>query len=113
MFPVRTFQRRKLLFVIFMIYLVATILTGRVFYLMILNSEHYALAAEELHERERPIKAERGRIYDRNGVILADNMPVCTISVIHNQITDAEQVIEVLCKELGLSEEYVRKRVEK
>lgn len=113
MFPVRTFQRRKLLFVIFMIYLVAAILTGRVFYLMILNSEHYALAAEELHERERPIKAERGRIYDRNGIVLADNMPVCTISVIHNQITDAEQVIAVLCKELGLSEEYVRKRVEK
>lgn len=113
MFPVRTFQRRKLLFVISMVYLVAAVLTGRVFYLMILNSEHYALAAEELHERERPIKAERGRIYDRNGIVLADNMPVCTISVIHNQITDAEQVIAVLCRELMLSEEYVRKRVEK
>lgn len=113
MFPVRTYQRRNQLLVLSVILIVVLALSCRVFYLMILSSEHYALAAEELHERERPIKAERGKIYDRNGVVLADNMPVCTISVIHNQMTDPERVIEVLCRELGLSEEYVRKRVEK
>jgi stage V sporulation protein D (sporulation-specific penicillin-binding protein) len=88
-------------------------LMGRLVYLMVFQSEYYTEKAKELHERERSIKAARGRIVDANGKILADNKTVCTISVIHNQITDAEQVIAVLCKELGLSEEYVRKRVEK
>ena len=69
--------------------------------------------AEDLHQRERSIKAKRGRIIDSTGTVLADNRTVCTISVIHNQITDPELVIEVLCKELGVSEETVRKRVEK
>ena len=110
---IKTYQRRKSLLVFSVIALVAAGLFVRLVYLMILSSERYALAAQELHERERPIKAERGIIYDRNGVILADNMPVCTISVIHNQLTDAEQVIRVLCEKLSLSEEYVRKRVEK
>lgn len=88
-------------------------LMGRLAYLMIFQSEYYTMKAKELHERERSIKAARGRIVDANGKILADNKTVCTISVIHNQITDQEEVIAVLCKELGLSEEYVRKRVEK
>lgn len=110
---VRTFQKRNLLLVLFVITAVAVLLTVRVFYLMVPGSAGLAAAARELHERERVIKAERGKIYDRNGEVLADNMPVCTISVIHNQITDAERVIEVLCKELELSEAYVRKRVEK
>lgn len=69
--------------------------------------------ADDLHERERVIKAERGIIYDRNGVALATNQSVCTISVIHNQITDPEQVIQVLSETLELDEEKVRKRVEK
>ena len=77
------------------------------------EAEHYSQLASSLHERERSIKAARGRIIDRNGVVLADNKTVCTISVIHNQITEQEEVIAVLCKELGLSEDYVRKRVEK
>lgn len=88
-------------------------LMGRLAYLMIFQSEYYTMKAKELHERERSIKAARGRIIDANGKILADNKTVCTISVIHNQITDQEEVIAMLCKELGLSEEYVRKRVEK
>ncbi|MBP3609569.1 MAG: peptidoglycan glycosyltransferase [Lachnospiraceae bacterium] len=110
---VKTFQKRSLLLVISVISIVAVLLAVRLFYLMVPGSGALSAAAQELHERERAIKAERGKIYDRNGVVLADNMPVCTISVIHNQITDAEQVIRVLCEELGLSEAYVRKRVEK
>ena len=110
---VKTFHKRGLLLVLFIIYLVASILMIRIFYLMVIDSERLAKAAKDLHERERVIKAERGKIYDRNGIVLADNMPVCTISVIHNQIKDKEKVIEVLCKELSLSETYVRKRVEK
>ena len=69
--------------------------------------------AEDLHQRERTIKAARGRIIDANGVVIADNRTVCTISVIYNQVTDREHVIQVLCSELGLDEELVRKRVEK
>ncbi|MDO5293370.1 MAG: penicillin-binding transpeptidase domain-containing protein [bacterium] len=88
-------------------------LLGRLSYLMIFKSEYYGEKATKLHERERPIKAERGVIYDCNGVELASNKPVCTISVIHSQITNSDKVIQVLSKELGLSEEKVRKRVEK
>ena len=80
---------------------------------MIFQSEHYGKMAQDIHERERSIKAERGSIYDRNGVEIAGNKPVSTISVIHSQIKEPEKVIEILCKELGLSEETVRKRVEK
>ena len=110
---VKTFQKRNLLFVLFVVISVLILLLVRVFYLMVPGSSALAQAAKDLHERERAIKAERGKIYDRNGLVLADNMPVCTISVIHNQITDAEKVIKVLCEELELSEAYVRKRVEK
>ena len=80
---------------------------------MIGTSEYYTEKARELHERERPIKAARGKILDRNGVVLADNKKVCTISVIHAQIKEPEKIISFLSKELDLSEEYVRKRVEK
>jgi len=110
---IKTFQRRNLLLVLFVVALGMAVLTIRIFYLMVPGSAGLAAAAKELHERERSIKAERGKIYDRNGEVLADNMPVCTISVIHNQITDAQRVIEVLTKELQLDEAYVRKRVEK
>ena len=82
-------------------------------YLMIFEAEYYQNLAKDLHERERSIKAARGRILDRNGTVLADNQTVCTISVIHSQIKDPEGVIDMLCEELKLPEETVRKRVEK
>lgn len=88
-------------------------LLGRLSYLMVFCSEHYTALADELHERERDIKAARGRIIDSTGTVLADNRTVCTISVIHSQLENSEEVIEALSRELGLSEEYVRKRVEK
>ena len=88
-------------------------LVGRLIYLMIFQAEYYQKQAEALHEREREIKAARGLIVDRNQKILAANQAVCTISVIHNQIKDPEQVIQVLSEELELPEQDVRKRVEK
>ncbi len=110
---ISTKQRKTALLVISVLVLAAAGLCVRLWYLMVLHSEEYAAQAQELHERERSIKAARGIIYDRNGVILADNKPVCTVSVIHSQITDAERVISVLCEVLELPEETVRKRVEK
>ena len=80
---------------------------------MVFCSEYYGQKAEDLHERERDIKAARGRIIDATGKILATNKSVCTISVIHSQIDEPEKVIAALQKELGLTEEEVRKRVEK
>lgn len=109
----KTYHRSKTVTVLFLCIAVFAVLMGRLMYLMVFQSEYYTMRAKELHERERSIKAARGRIIDANGKILADNKTVCTISVIHSQITDPEEVIAVLCKELGLSEEYVRKRVEK
>lgn len=109
----RTYNRRNILIVVCVILIAAAGLTIRLGYLMIFRSEEYAARAEALHERERPIKAERGSIYDRNGVEIATNKPVCTISVIHSQIKDPERVIQTLSGMLGLSEEKVRKRVEK
>lgn len=85
----------------------------RLVYLCVWRAEHYSALATALHERERSIKAARGRILDRNGTVLADNRTVCTVSVIHNQLEDPEQVIEILSRELELTEDYVRKRVEK
>lgn len=108
-----TIQKRKT-FVLCVVCVVILLLLGvRVGYLMILCSEHYTELATQLHERERDIKAARGRIIDSTGTVLADNKTVCTISVIHSQLEEPEQVIDMLCRELGLSEEYVRKRVEK
>ena len=109
----KTFHRNKTVAVFFLCLAVFLGLIGRLVYLMVFQSEYYTQKAKELHERERSIKAARGRIIDANGEILADNKTVCTISVIHNQIEDAEQVIKILSKELELSEDYVRKRVEK
>ena len=93
--------------------LLLAVLLARMWYIMVNRSQHYKERADDLHERERVIKAERGIIYDRNGVALATNQSVCTISVIHNQITDPETVIQVLSETLGLDSEKVRKRVEK
>ena len=88
-------------------------LAGKTAYLMIFRSGYYSEKAKQLQQRERVLKAQRGRILDANGTVLADNRSVCTISVIHNQITDPKRVIEVLCKELDMEEETIRKRVEK
>lgn len=85
----------------------------RLVYLMVWRAEYYSQMATDLHERERSIKAARGRILDRNGTVLADNKTVCTISVIHNQIENERDVIEMLCRELDLSQDYVTRRVEK
>lgn len=104
---------RKKMLVSFLLFTgIFTFLFGRLVYLCVWESEHYASMARELHERERSIKAARGRILDCNGKVLADNKTVCTVSVIYNQIKNREKVIEILCKELELTEEYVRKRVE-
>ncbi len=110
---VKTRHKRKIFIMCVLCVMVLLMLIIRVGYLMIGCSQHYTELAEELHERERDIKAARGRIIDRNGVVLADNETVCTVSVIYNQIKEPERVITILSKELGLSEEYVRKRVEK
>ncbi|MBE5938774.1 MAG: peptidoglycan glycosyltransferase [Lachnospiraceae bacterium] len=89
------------------------ILMVRTFYVMVIMSDYYSEKAQELHERERTIKAARGEITDRNGVVIATNKTVCTISVIHSQITDSEEVIEKLSDILDISKETVRKKVEK
>ncbi|MCM1120444.1 MAG: penicillin-binding transpeptidase domain-containing protein [bacterium] len=106
-------HRKKILIIFLGCSLVLVGLFARLVYLMIWEAEYYAEKATQLHERERSIKAARGRILDRNGEVLADNRTVCTISVIHNQIEDPEAVITMLCRELELSEDYVRRRVEK
>ena len=109
----KLFHRKKILVIFFVCTGAFILLFVRLVYLCVWRAEHYSALATSLHERERSIKAARGRILDRNGVVLADNKTVCTVSVIYSQIEDREKVIEVLCRELELSEEYVRKRVEK
>lgn len=109
----KTYNRKKIVTVFFVYLIIFVLLFTRLVYLMMFRSEYYTEKAKELHERERSIKAARGRIIDANGTVIADNKTVCTISVIHSQIKDADRIVEVLCKELDLSEEYVRKRVEK
>lgn len=109
----KTFHRKKT-FTAFLICLAAFLgLAGRLVYLMVYSSAYYSDAADSLHQRERSIKAKRGRILDAAGNVLADNRTVCTVSVIHNQITDPDAVVEVLARELELEEDYVRARVEK
>ena len=109
----KTYNKKKMLVVFLGAALIITALLGRLVYLMIFDAEYYQKRAEALHEREREIKAARGEIIDRNGVVLATNKTVCTISVIHSQIKEPESVIGVLSKELGITEAEVRKRVEK
>ncbi len=109
----KTFHKKKT-FVVWLCFTLALLgLVGRLVYLMVYRSEYYTKLADELHERERDIKAARGRILDCNGTVLADNKTVCTISVIHSQIKEPELVVEMLVKELGITEEIARKRVEK
>lgn len=109
----KTGNRKKIVTIFFVCVAVFMILAGRLVYLMVFQSDYYTEKAKELHERERSIKAARGRILDANGLVIADNKTVCTISVIHNQIKEPDKIVEVLSRELELSEEYVRKRVEK
>ena len=113
MFRNKTLNRKKITIMFFVVFFILMFLIGRLVYLMVFCSEYYGQKAEDLHERERDIKAARGKILDRNGTVLATNRSVCTISVIHNQITDEEAVIDMLVAELGMSEEKVRARVEK
>lgn len=109
----RTYNRKKIFIVFLVAFFVLLGLIVRLVYLMVFDAEYYQKRAEDLHEREREIKAARGEIVDINGVVLATNKSVCTISVIHSQLKDPELVIEVLSKELGMNEADVRKRVEK
>ncbi len=109
----KTFHRRKILAAFVLFFLAFLGLIARLSYLMVGRSQYYSEMAQDLHERERSIKAARGRILDRNGVVLADNKTVCTISVIHSQIKDEEAVVDLLQRELFLEEDYVRSRVEK
>ena len=109
----KTRYRKKIVTLATMCFIIFCLLTGRLIYLMVSQSEYYTEKAEELHQRERKIKAKRGKIIDVNGKVLADNKTVCNISVIHNQIENPENVVRVLSKELGLSEEFVAKRIKK
>ena len=110
---IKTFHRKKIV-VVFALCMVAMLfLIGRLGYLMLLRADYYSEKAQDLHERERSIKAARGKILDCNGKVLADNKTVCTISVIHSQIKEPEKVIDVLTEELGLERNQVKKRVEK
>lgn len=109
----RTFHRRKVVTVFLICMAALIVLVSRLGYLMLARSDYYSEKAQNLHERERSIKAARGKILDCNGKILADNKTVCTISVIHSQIKDAKKVTEVLAHELEMTEDEVKKRVEK
>ena len=112
-FTLKTRHRKKAMISVVCVILMLVVLSVKLGYIMIFQSEYYLMRADELHERERSIKASRGRILDAKGEVLASNKTVCTISVIHSQIEDAEGVIHMLCEELELEEPTVRKRVEK
>ena len=109
----KTYNKKKILVVFICAGVILCALIGRLVWLMIFDAEYYQELAQDLHEREREIKAARGEIVDRNGVVLATNRTVCTISVIHSQIEDADRVTEVLSSELELAESEVREKVEK
>lgn len=110
---VKTYHRKKLLVSITCVILALLLISIRLLYVCVFQSSYYLEKAQRLHERERDIKALRGEILDRNGVVLASNKTVCTVSVIHSQITQPQEVIQMLVKELDITEEAARKRVEK
>ena len=110
---IKTFHRKKIVAVFALCMAAMLFLIGRLGYLMLLRADYYSEKAQDLHERERSIKAARGKILDCNGKVLADNKTVCTISVIHSQIKEPEKVIDVLTEELGMERNQVKKRVEK
>ena len=109
----RTRYRKKIVILAVGCLVLLLLLGARLAFLMISQSGYYTDKALELHQRERDVKAQRGKIFDATGQMLADNITVCSISVIHNQIEDKEAVIQLLSEKLELSDEYVRKRVEK
>lgn len=110
---VRTRHRKKLMTIIVCLIIIMSLLTVRIGCIMTVEAGYYSRKATELHERERAIKAMRGRILDANGTVLADNRTVCTVSVIHNQIKEPEKVIKMLCSELSEEEEVITKKVNK
>ena len=110
---VKTYHRKKLLVSITCVILALLLISIRLLYVCVFQSSYYLEKAQKLHARERDIKALRGEILDRNGVVLASNKTVCTVSVIHSQITQPQEVIQMLVKELDITEEAARKRVEK
>lgn len=110
---VYSYNRRRIKYAFAVVCIAAAVIVGRLAYIMVVKAEYYSERAEDLHERERSIKAPRGRIYDRNGNILADNRAVCSVSVIHSQIDDEEEVIGLLEKYLDKSPEEIRKKVTK
>lgn len=110
---VYSYNRRRIKYIFVMVCIAAAVIIGRLAYIMVLKAKYYSEQADNLHERERSIKAPRGRIYDRNGNILADNRAVCSVSVIHSQIEDEEAVIDLLEKYLDKSPEEIRKKVTK
>lgn len=110
---VKTYHRKKVLVSITCVILALLLISIRLLYVCVFQSSYYLEKAQKLHERERDIKALRGEILDRNGVVLASNKTVCTVSVIHSQITQPQEVIQMLVKELDITEEAARKRVEK
>ena len=110
---VKTIQKKRMLLYVGFIVVFCIAIIGKLVYLMIFKSEHYTKMALEVQERERRIKAPRGKILDRNGKVIASNRTVCTVSVIYNQTKDKEKVIKVLSKELKMDEKEVRKKVEK
>ena len=109
----KTYHKKKILVVFLAAFILILYLIGRLVYLMVFDAEYYQQKAEDLHERERDIKAARGEIIDRNGTVLATNRTVCTISVIHSQIENPEKVIEKLSEFLEMDADQVRKKVEK
>lgn len=109
----KTYNKKKICIVFFFALAVIIFLIGRLVYLMVFDAEYYQEKAKDLHERERDIKAARGEIVDAKGTVLATNRTVCTISVIHSQITDPEGVIQALSDILEMDEDTVRARVEK
>ncbi len=109
----RTYNKKKLLVVFVAVAMMMVGLMSRLVYLMIVEADYYQELAEDLHERERSIKAERGEIIDRNGVVLASNETVCTVSLIYSQIEDPDAVVALLSTELEMDEEEVREIVEK
>lgn len=110
---VYSYNRQRIKYIFVMVCIATTVIIGRLAYIMVLKAKYYSERADNLHERERSIKAPRGRIYDRNGNILADNRAVCSVSVIHSQIEDEEAVIDLLEKYLDKSPEEIRKKVTK
>ncbi|MBP3701861.1 MAG: peptidoglycan glycosyltransferase, partial [Lachnospiraceae bacterium] len=110
---VKIFHRKGIVLCFMVVFLITLFLGGRLGYLMVFRSEYYMAQADELHQRERSIKAARGQIYDATGTLIAANRTVCTISVIHNQITDPDLVVDILSEKLGIAPEKVRASVEK